>query len=70
VHPDHIAEDSAGLLGTLNEPVYPLCEGLTQGRVQGLVEQALGYLPKLPEWIEPGLLDKMGWPAWDAVPGL
>lgn len=67
VHPDHIAEDSAGLLGTLNEPVYPLCEGLTQGRVQGLVEQALGDLPKLPEWIEPGLLDKMGWPAWDAA---
>ena len=67
VHPDHIAEDSAGLIGTLNEPVYPLCEGLTQGRVQALVQQALGQVPRLPEWIEPGLLDKLGWPAWDAA---
>jgi len=33
VHPEHVSEDSAGLLGTLNEPVYPLSEGLTQGRI-------------------------------------
>jgi len=64
VHPDHIAEDSTGLVGTLNEPVYPLCEGLTQGRMHGLVEQALGLLPRMPEWIEPNLVAKMGWPAW------
>ena len=30
VHPDHVAEDSAGLMGHLVEPVYPLAEGLTQ----------------------------------------
>ncbi|MEI6644301.1 MAG: ATP-dependent DNA helicase RecG [Novosphingobium sp.] len=64
VHPDHIAEDGAGVLGSLNEPVYPLTEGLTQARVQALVHQALGLVPDLPEWIEPGLLAQMGWPAW------
>jgi ATP-dependent DNA helicase RecG len=64
VHPEHVAVDSAGLLATLNEPVYPLSEGLTQGRVQALVQQALAHLPELPEWIEPGLLDRMGWPRW------
>jgi len=64
VHPDHVAEASDTALGTLCEAVYPLADGLTQGRVQGLVGQAMGLLPELPEWIEPGLLAKMGWPAW------
>ena len=64
VHPDHVAEDSAGALGQLIEPVYPLAEGLTQPKVPHLVQQALARCPELPEWIEPGVLDKHGWPAW------
>ncbi|MFZ5744429.1 MAG: ATP-dependent DNA helicase RecG [Pseudomonadota bacterium] len=64
VHPDHVEVDSAGLLGQLVEPVYPLSEGLTQGRLGALVEQSLATLPELPEWIEPGLLAKMQWPNW------
>jgi ATP-dependent DNA helicase RecG len=64
VHPEHVSEDSAGLHGHLCEAVYPLSEGLTQGRVAGLVQQALKALPEMPEWIEPGLVEKMKWPAW------
>lgn len=64
VHPDHVAETSEGLLGTLNEPVYPLAAGLTQPKVAGLVEQALARLPALTEWIEPGQFAKAAWPAW------
>ncbi len=64
VHPDHIAADSAELHGSLNEPVYGLSEGMTLGRIQGLVHQALGTLPALPEWIEPGLMERKGWPEW------
>ncbi len=64
VHPDHVAEAGAAALGQLVEPVYPLSEGLTQGRLAALVEQALSGLPAMPEWIEPGLLDKLQWPAW------
>ncbi len=64
VHPDHVAEDSAGLLTTLNEPVYALSEGLTQPRVVGLATQALARLPELPEWIEPTQFSKAKWPAW------
>ncbi|WP_298194793.1 ATP-dependent DNA helicase RecG [Novosphingobium sp.] len=64
VHPEHIAEDSAALAGTLNEAVYPLTEGLTQGRIGALVGQAMAMVPELPEWIEPGLLAKEGWPNW------
>jgi len=64
VHPDHIGEDSAAPFGQLCEPVYPLSEGLTQGRLAGLIDQALAGIPDLPEWVEPGLLDRQQWPAW------
>ena len=64
VHPDHVSHDSAGLLGQLTEPVYPLSEGLTQGRVAALVAQALDQVEDLPEWIEPGLLGREQWPGW------
>jgi ATP-dependent DNA helicase RecG len=64
VHPDHVAEDSGEALGSLNEAVYPLSEGLTQPRVAGWVEQALVHVPELPEWIESGLLERERWPAW------
>ncbi|MGE3691336.1 MAG: ATP-dependent DNA helicase RecG [Novosphingobium sp.] len=64
VHPDHVSDESASALGQLVEPVYPLSEGLTQGRMAALVQQALQLVPELPEWIEPGLLDRMKWPDW------
>ncbi len=64
VHPDHVAEANDAVLGHLCEPVYPLSDGITQGRLAALVQQALATVPGLPEWIEPGLMDKMQWPAW------
>jgi ATP-dependent DNA helicase RecG len=64
VHPDHVSEEGAAGLGQLCEPVYPLSEGLTQGRVAALVQQGLAALVDLPEWIEPGLLAKQKWPTW------
>ncbi|AKM09724.1 ATP-dependent DNA helicase RecG [Croceicoccus naphthovorans] len=69
VHPDHVSDEGGpgqnGVgLGATCEPVYGLSEGLTQGRLQALVDQALGELPDLPEWIEPGQLDRQQWPAW------
>ena len=64
VHPDHVTEDGAVALGQLREAVYPLSDGLTQNRLAQLVAQALGLLPDLPEWIDPGLMARHGWPAW------
>jgi ATP-dependent DNA helicase RecG len=64
VHPDHVSEEGAAGLGQLCEPVYPLSEGLTQGRVAALAQQGLAALTDLPEWIEPGLLAKQKWPTW------
>lgn len=64
VHPDHVSADGGAALGQLCEPVYPASEGLTQGKIAALAQQALDHAPELPEWIEPGLLDRMKWPAW------
>ena len=64
VHPDHVSEEGSAALGALCEPIYALSDGLTLGRLAALVQQALAILPELPEWIEPGLLEKMQWPDW------
>jgi ATP-dependent DNA helicase RecG len=64
VHPDHVADESATALGQLCEPVYSLSEGLSQGRLAALIGQALAGVPELPEWIEPGLLQRQQWPGW------
>ena len=64
VHPEHVSESAAAPLGQLREAVYPLSEGLTQGRVAALAQQALKALPALPEWIEPNLHARMKWPDW------
>ena len=64
VHPEHISEAGSAALGQLCEPIYPLSDGLTQGRVAALVAQALKALPDLAEWAEPGLVESAKWPAW------
>src|SRR3546814_11299020 len=46
------------------EPVYGLSEGLTNNRLRQLAAQALERAPELPEWIEPSVLARKGWPAW------
>jgi len=64
VHPDHIADDSAGAMGQQVEPVYRLADGLTQPRIGTMIAQALARAPDLPEWIDPAVLDRQGWPHW------
>jgi ATP-dependent DNA helicase RecG len=64
VHPDHVEESASKLAGQVREPVYGLSEGMTLGRITSVVAQALKDLPDLPEWCEPGLIEKMGWPQW------
>jgi ATP-dependent DNA helicase RecG len=64
VHPDHILPlTDAGAL-QIREPVYPLSEGLTGKRMVQLALQAQERMVDLPEWIEPSLITKQGWPNW------
>ena len=64
VHPDHVVEEGGDTLQSLCEPVYRLSEGLTQPRLAGLIAQALGKAPELPEWIEGSQRAKHDWPSW------
>ncbi|VVT06228.1 ATP-dependent DNA helicase RecG [Sphingomonas sp. EC-HK361] len=63
IHPEQLEE------GALREreAIYPLSEGITSRRVAALAEQAIARAPDLPEWIEPGLKAKHGWPGWLAA---
>jgi ATP-dependent DNA helicase RecG len=46
------------------EPVYPLTAGLSPRLVQKAVGTAVERLPELPEWIDPRLCARRGWPPW------
>jgi ATP-dependent DNA helicase RecG len=63
VHPDHVLPLAEAAVLAEREPVYPLSEGI-DGRLSQLAEQALARAPDLPEWIEPSVLEKHGWPGW------
>jgi len=68
VHPDHVLPPGEADSLPPREPVYGLSEGLTGRRLAALIDQALERAPVLPEWIEPGLKARHGWPDWrDAV---
>ena len=68
VHPDHILlPDQADSLPAF-EPVYPLTAGLTQRTMARAAQAALDRAPKsLPEWIDPALMAREGWPGWRAA---
>src|SRR3954447_2711031 len=65
IHPE-VAEPGKGQPPLIREPVYPLTEGLTKRRLGDLVREALERAPELPEWIEPSLIGRESWGAWNA----
>jgi ATP-dependent DNA helicase RecG len=64
-HPDYIL--SPEQLDTLPEiePLYPLTAGLGQKAARKAVHNALKDLLTLPEWIDPALLARQHWPAFN-----
>jgi ATP-dependent DNA helicase RecG len=63
IHPE-VAEPGKGPAPAIREPVYPLTEGLTNRRMGELTREAVERTPQLPEWIEPGLMQREGWGDW------
>jgi ATP-dependent DNA helicase RecG len=65
VHPDAIGalEDRTSIETV--EPVYPLTAGVTNKLVRKAVQGALGFVPKLPEWLDDSYKKKQGWAEWD-----
>jgi ATP-dependent DNA helicase RecG len=63
-HPDFVLRpDELDKLKPL-EPVYPLTAGLAPRVVQRAVAAAVERAPELPEWIDPALKARRGWPDW------
>ncbi|MGC1494533.1 MAG: ATP-dependent DNA helicase RecG [Sulfitobacter sp.] len=62
VHPDFaVAEDDADHIPAF-EPVYPLTSGITQKLMYKATRGALGLIPDMPEWIDPGQAAQSKWP--------
>ena len=67
VHPDHaVSPDEAERLRAI-EPVYPLTAGLSSRIVARAVAAALARAPAMPEWLDPALRERRGWPGWNAA---
>jgi ATP-dependent DNA helicase RecG len=66
-HPDHVLPVSEAEALPDYEPTYPLTQGLTQRTLRKALADALHRAPRLPEWIDPGLLAGRGWPDWRAA---
>ncbi|MFN3077112.1 MAG: ATP-dependent DNA helicase RecG [Alphaproteobacteria bacterium] len=63
-HPDLVVpvEEIANVL--VVEPTYPLTTGLSGKQLGRVIRGALGRVPELPEWHDPALMRREGWPSW------
>ena len=63
--PDHIGlpEDRENLAGM--EAVYGLTQGLSPKTLARAMGAALGYIPALPEWLDPAHRTREGWSSWE-----
>ncbi|HSO41696.1 MAG TPA: DEAD/DEAH box helicase, partial [Rhodospirillales bacterium] len=63
-HPDFILDvGERDRLGAF-EPVYPLTAGLNPRTLAKLLVAVLARAPDLPEWHDPALRERRGWPSW------
>ncbi|MFB2595902.1 DEAD/DEAH box helicase [Paracoccus sp. p4-l81] len=67
VHPDQILTEDEAADQPRYQPVYPLVAGVTQKSVTRVVRAALDRAPDLPDWIDPELKCREGWPDWRAA---
>lgn len=63
VHPDRVIDESGLAALSAIDPVYPLTEGLALGSLRRAIAQALQKMPVLPEWIDPKILRRCGFPS-------
>ncbi len=64
VHPDHILSPGEKDDLPAFEPVYPLTQGVNLKVMTKAVAGAVDRAPDLPEWIDPGLVEREGWHGW------
>ena len=64
VHPDYVLPEDQGDEIPDVEPIYHLTAGVTQKTLFKAARDVLAGLPALPEWIDPALKEREGWPDW------
>ncbi len=64
VHPDAIGTLEERTAIETIEPVYPLTAGITNKSVRKAIDGALGFVPKLPEWLDPDFKKRQKFPDW------
>jgi ATP-dependent DNA helicase RecG len=70
-HPDHIVPFDQPERVPALEPVWPLTAGLFPSQVRGAMVQSLALIPQMPEWHDPALMRREGWPCFaDALRAL
>ena len=63
VHPDIAKPEERATLETI-EPIYPLTAGVTNKTVRKAMQGALGFIQKLPEWLDDSYKTKNKWTDW------
>ncbi len=64
VRPDAVVDPAEAERVKAREAVYPLTEGLTNGRMAAIAADAIQAAPALDEWIDTSLMARRGWPGW------
>ena len=63
-HPDYLVPVERAAEVPAIETVYPAAVGLPSRTLRKLVLQALERAPDAPEWLDPALREREGWPGW------
>ncbi|MEP0337687.1 MAG: ATP-dependent DNA helicase RecG [Alphaproteobacteria bacterium] len=63
-HPDHIVPVAERDQILKAEPVYPMTAGLSPKTFGRAVLAAIEATPELPDWLDPAVTVREGWPAW------
>ncbi len=63
VHPDVMGGSESKDIPPI-EPIYPLTQGINHKALLKAMHSALGFCPKLPEWLDPAYQKKMKWGEW------
>ncbi|MEC9343421.1 MAG: ATP-dependent DNA helicase RecG [Pseudomonadota bacterium] len=64
VHPDHVVDEQGFAELPLVEPVYPGTAGIARKTLAKTIAAAVERVPDLPEWADPALVAREGWPGF------
>jgi ATP-dependent DNA helicase RecG len=63
-HPDYAVPTERAAEIPKYEPVYPMTAGISGKMLRKMIGQALEKAPDMPEWNDPHLMVREGWPSW------